>query len=332
MQDPQNLPPEEAPPTLSKFTAFSQAIAKVQAEMGKVLIGQQDLMDQLMAALLADGHVLIEGVPGVAKTMAAKLLAKSLDLKFSRIQFTPDLMSSDVLGTSVFNNQSGEFEFRQGPIFGQVVLIDEINRAPAKTQSALFEAMEERQITIDGITYPLADPFFVIATQNPIEQEGTYRLPEAQLDRFLFKIQVGYPNLEEEIEILERFQVRKNPRDLDDIQAVMMAEEILHYREMVRHLKVESDLLKYVAQLVQATRQSQEIYLGASPRASLNLLLGAKALAAMQGRDFTTPDDIKALASAVLHHRSIITPEREMEGATPSEVVKRLVEGIEIPR
>ncbi len=332
MQDPQNLPPEEAPPTLSKFTAFSQAIAKVQAEMGKVLIGQQDLMDQLMAALLADGHVLIEGVPGVAKTMAAKLLAKSLDLKFSRIQFTPDLMPSDVLGTSVFNNQSGEFEFRQGPIFGQVVLIDEINRAPAKTQSALFEAMEERQITIDGTTYPLADPFFVIATQNPIEQEGTYRLPEAQLDRFLFKIQVGYPNLEEEIEILERFQVRKNLRDLDDIQAVMMAEEILHYREMVRHLKVESDLLKYVAQLVQATRQSREIYLGASPRASLNLLLGAKALAAMQGRDFTTPDDIKALASAVLQHRIIITPEREMEGATPSEVVKRLVEGIEIPR
>ena len=332
MQDPQNLPPEEAPPTLSKFTAFSQAIAKVQAEMGKVLIGQQDLMDQLMAALLAHGHVLIEGVPGVAKTMAAKLLAKSLDLKFSRIQFTPDLMPSDVLGTSVFNNQSGEFEFRQGPIFGQVVLIDEINRAPAKTQSALFEAMEERQITIDGTTYPLADPFFVIATQNPIEQEGTYRLPEAQLDRFLFKIQVGYPNLEEEIEILERFQVRKNLRDLDDIQAVMMAEEILHYREMVRHLKVESDLLKYVAQLVQATRQSREIYLGASPRASLNLLLGAKALAAMQGRDFTTPDDIKALASAVLQHRIIITPEREMEGATPSEVVKRLVEGIEIPR
>jgi MoxR-like ATPase len=314
------------------LSAFHEAIEGVKAEMGKRLVGQPRLIELMLTALLADGHILIEGVPGVAKTLAAKLMARSLEMKFSRLQFTPDLMPSDVLGTSVFNAKTTEFEFRRGPIFAQLVLIDEINRAPAKTQSALFEVMEERQITIDGHTYVLQPPFIVLATQNPIEQEGTYRLPEAQLDRFLFNIQVGYPDLDEEITILTREQAYPASRNLSEIQSVLGAEEVRQYQAMIYQIRIEPQLIRYIVQIVHATRNSREIYLGASPRASLNLLHAARALAAIRGRDFVTPEDIQFLAGPVMQHRIILTPEREMEGATPEDVIKRMVESAEVPR
>jgi MoxR-like ATPase len=314
------------------LSAFHEAVDRVKAEIGKRIVGQPRLIELMLTALLADGHLLIEGVPGVAKTLSAKLLARSLDLSFSRLQFTPDLMPSDVLGTSVFNAKTTDFEFRQGPIFAQLVLIDEINRAPAKTQAALFEVMEERQITIDGHTYPMRPPFLVMATQNPIEQEGTYRLPEAQLDRFLFKINVGYPKLEEEVEILSREQAQPASRNLSEIHPVLMAEEVQHYQKLTQQIRIESNLMRYIVEIVHATRNSREIYLGASPRASLNLLYTSRALAAIRGRDFVTPEDIQFLTGPVLQHRIMLTPEREMEGATPEEVVKRMVESVEVPR
>jgi MoxR-like ATPase len=314
------------------LSAFHDAVERVKAEVGKRIVGQPRLVELMLTAMLADGHLLIEGVPGVAKTLSAKLLSRSLDLSFSRLQFTPDLMPSDVLGTSVFNAKTTDFEFRQGPIFAQLVLIDEINRAPAKTQAALFEVMEERQITIDGHTYPMQPPFIVVATQNPIEQEGTYRLPEAQLDRFLFKIDVGYPDLQEEVEILTREQAQPATRDLSEIRPVLMAEEIRHYQQLMQQIRIEPSLMRYIVQIVHATRNSREIYLGASPRASLNLLHTSRALAAIRGRDFVTPEDIQYLSGPVLQHRIMLTPEREMEGATPEEVVKQMVESIEVPR
>lgn len=335
-----NEQPSEQPPVnedvefaaRTDLSAFHAAMERVKGEIGKRIVGQPALIELMLTALLADGHLLIEGVPGVAKTLSAKLLSRSLDMAFARLQFTPDLMPSDVLGTSVFNAKSTEFEFRRGPIFAQLVLIDEINRAPAKTQAALFESMEERQITIDGHTYPLQPPFMVVATQNPIEQEGTYRLPEAQLDRFLFKVNVGYPNLDEEVEILTREQAQPATRDLSEIQPVLMAEEVRHYQAMMQEIRIEPNLMRYIVEIVQATRHSREIYLGASPRASLNLLHTSRALAAIRGRDFVTPEDIQYLCGPVLQHRITLTPEREMEGATPEEVVRRMVEGVEVPR
>ncbi|AQG81146.1 AAA family ATPase [Spirosoma montaniterrae] len=312
---------------------LTEAIGAIRAEVGKVIVGQQQTIDLLLTALLADGHVLIEGVPGVAKTLTAKLLAKTLSVGFSRIQFTPDLMPSDVLGTSVFQPKTGDFSFRQGPIFSNLVLIDEINRAPAKTQAALFEVMEERQITNDGTTYPLDEPFMVLATQNPIEQEGTYRLPEAQLDRFLFKIVVDYPTEAAEIDILRGHHKRRNLTDaLDAITAVLTADQLISLRTQVQHVHVEDHLFSYIAQLVQATRANKSLYLGASPRASVALLNGAKALATLRGRDFITPEDVQELAAPVLRHRVLLTPEREMEGGTADEVIGQLVQRVEVPR
>ncbi|MGW8122792.1 AAA family ATPase [Roseivirga echinicomitans] len=313
------------------LTKLKAGVAQIREEIGKVIVGQKKMVDLILTAILADGHILLEGVPGVAKTLASKLVAKSIDVDFSRVQFTPDLMPSDVLGTSIFNVKTSEFEFRRGPIFSNIVLIDEINRAPAKTQAALFEVMEERQVTIDGTTHKMTVPYIVLATQNPIEQEGTYRLPEAQLDRFLFKIEIGYPSLDDETEILTRHAARKGGQ-LDEISKVLNAEDIAAYRATLSEIVVDEKLLRYIAEIVTQTRHDHSIYLGASPRASLALLNGARAFAAIQGRDFVTPEDIKFLASPVLTHRIILTPEKEMEGITAEEVINQLVAKTEVPR
>ncbi|RYF77045.1 MAG: MoxR family ATPase [Cytophagaceae bacterium] len=312
---------------------LSLSIDAIRTEVGKVIVGQHQTIDLLLAALLADGHVLIEGVPGVAKTLTAKLLAKTISVQFSRIQFTPDLMPADVLGTSVFSPKTAEFSFKHGPIFANIVLIDEINRAPAKTQAALFEAMEERQITNDGTTYPLPPPFMVLATQNPIEQEGTYRLPEAQLDRFLFKIVVGYPEQAEEVDILRGHHQRRNLADaVAAINAVLTADQLNDMRNKVNQVHVEDNLFDYIAQIVRSTRANKSLYLGASPRAAVALLNSAKALATLRGRDFITPEDVQELAIPVLRHRILLTPEREMEGATADDVIAQLIQKVEVPR
>lgn len=314
------------------LAALSESVKKIREEIAKVIVGQEEMVDLLITAILADGHVLIEGVPGVAKTLTAKLVSKVISVKFSRIQFTPDLMPSDVLGTSVYNMKKSEFEFKAGPIFSNIVLIDEINRAPAKTQAALFEVMEERQVTIDGTTYPFEVPYLVVATQNPIEHEGTYRLPEAQLDRFLFKIAVKYPTLEQEIAIINGHHSRKGVKPTIEVSTVLSAEEIRSYRDIVQHIHVENNLLSYVGQLIHETRNSPSLFLGASPRASLAVLNGSKAYAAINGRDFVTPEDIKVIALPVLRHRVILTPEKEMEGVTTDDVVKQIIDKVEVPR
>lgn len=314
------------------LTQLNTAVTLIRETLGNIIVGQKDTIDFLIAGLLADGHVLLEGVPGVAKTLSAKLVAKSIDASFSRIQFTPDLMPSDVIGTSVFDPRSATFEYRKGPIFGHIVLVDEINRAPAKTQSALFEVMEERQITVDGHTYPMDEPFMVLATQNPIEQEGTYRLPEAQLDRFLFKIEVKYPTLEEETTILLNQHHRKLEDELNAVKAVLSIEQIKACRGIIRALHVEPKLIEYVAKITHETRNNKSLYLGASPRASLAMINGAKAFAAMQGRDFVTPEDIIKVAPPVLSHRIMLTPDKEMEGLTASDIVAQIIQKIEVPR
>lgn len=308
------------------------AVASIQTELSKVIIGQEDFVHMLIVALLADGHVLIEGVPGVAKTLTAKLLAKTIKTDFSRIQFTPDLMPSDVLGTSVLNMKSSNFEFKQGPIFSNVVLIDEINRAPAKTQAALFEVMEERQITMDGTTYKMDPPFMVLATQNPIEQEGTYALPEAQLDRFLFKVNVGYPSLDEEIAIIDSHQKRENRIALDEIIAVLSESELVEYKNKIAQILVDDPLKKYIAEVVISSRNHPHLYLGASPRASIAILNASKANAAINGRDFVIPEDVKKVVAPVLRHRIILTPEREMEGVTTDGVIDMILKSVEVPR
>ncbi|MDO1511767.1 MoxR family ATPase [Maribacter confluentis] len=314
------------------LSQLQEAVAKVKTELGKVIIGQQEMIELLIISILANGHSLIEGVPGVAKTVTAKLLAKTMNVEFSRIQFTPDLMPSDILGTSIFNVKTSEFEFKKGPIFSNIILIDEINRAPAKTQAALFEAMAERQITIDGHEYPMQPPFLVFATQNPVEQEGTYRLPEAQLDRFLFKINVRYPSLEEEVRILETKHQQKNNDVELMVQSVLSAKQIAEYQNTIKDIIVEDNLLKYIAAIVNNTRTNANLYLGASPRASIAILDASKAVAAINGRDFITPDDIKKVVSPILCHRVILTPEREMEGLTAEKMIQDLVQTIEIPR
>ncbi|WP_316762874.1 MoxR family ATPase [Pedobacter aquatilis] len=314
------------------LSALNEAVTQIRTVLGNIIIGQKQVIDFLIVGLLADGHILIEGVPGVAKTLSAKLLAKSIDAQFSRVQFTPDLMPSDVLGTPIFNTKTGDFEFRKGPIFGNIILVDEINRAPAKTQSALFEVMEERQVTIDGTTYQMDEPFMVLATQNPIEQEGTYRLPEAQLDRFLFKIEVKYPSLEEETEILIAQHTLVNKTLLNDVKSVLSVQQIQSARSIIRGLFVEPKLLEFIAKIVNETRNNSSLYLGASPRASLAIVHSAKALAAIQNRDFVTPDDIITVAVPVLAHRIILSPEKEMEGLTTTDVVNQIIKRIEIPR
>lgn len=308
------------------------SINAIKQELGTVIVGQHKMIDQLLVAILSNGHVLLEGVPGVAKTITAKLLSKTLNIGFSRIQFTPDLMPSDILGTSVYDLKKSEFEFKKGPIFSNLILIDEINRAPAKTQAALFEVMEERQITIDGSQYILDAPFLVIATQNPIEQEGTYRLPEAQLDRFLFKISIDYPKLDEEIAIIQREHLLQNHGKLENIKTILSSVEIQQYQALVKQIIVEPQLVEYIAKIVINTRENTFLYLGASPRASIAILNAAKGFAAIRGRDFVTPEDIKEAAIPVLQHRIIVTPEREMEGITSSEIIKQILEAVEIPR
>jgi MoxR-like ATPase len=311
---------------------LKKAVEEIKSQLGKVIIGQQDFIELLLVNLLANGHVLIEGVPGIAKTITAKLFAKTLQTDFSRIQFTPDLMPSDVLGTSVFNMKTSEFEFKKGPIFSNVILIDEINRAPAKTQSALFEVMEEHQITIDGNKFIMDYPFMVLATQNPLEQEGTYALPEAQLDRFLFKIKVGYPNAEEEVLILKSHHDRKFNLPLDEIEPVLSIESLKKFRSQVQEILIEDKLFNYIAQLVEKTRNHPHLYLGASPRASIAIMNASKAFAAIAGRDFIIPDDIKKTLVPVLGHRIILSPEREMEGMTPETVIDMIVKSVEVPR
>lgn len=314
------------------LSALQEAIEGVRQEISSVIVGQHKMIDQLLVAILSNGHVLLEGVPGVAKTITAKLLSKTLSLHFSRIQFTPDLMPSDILGTSVFDLSKSAFNFKKGPIFSNFVLIDEINRAPAKTQAALFEVMEERQITVEGATHIMEEPFLVIATQNPIEQEGTYRLPEAQLDRFLFKITLDYPGIDEEIAILQRENALRDRDKLDNIRQLLSREDIIKYQRLVKQVVVEPQLLEYIARIVTGTRDNAFLYLGASPRASIAILNAAKGFAALRGRDFVTPEDIKHAALPVLQHRVMVAPEREMEGLTGEQIIRQIIDTVEIPR
>lgn len=307
-------------------------VEQIKAELAQVIIGQKDFVELLIVSILADGHALIEGVPGIAKTITAKLFAKTLKTNFSRIQFTPDLMPSDILGTSVFNMKTSEFDFKKGPIFSNIILIDEINRAPAKTQAALFETMEERQATIDGTTYKMDEPFMVLATQNPIEQEGTYALPEAQLDRFLFKIKVNYPSVEEEIQIIQTHHERKGEKPQDAIKPILTPQKLVEFKKNIHEVIVEKKIMDYIANIIASTRNHPHLYLGASPRASIATLTAAKAFAAMAGRDFVIPEDVKKALVPVLNHRVILTPEREMEGMTTENVVHMIMESVEIPR
>lgn len=314
---------------LTKLKEKSDAMRRVS---NSILVGQQKLFDLILTALLADGHILIEGVPGIAKTLAAKVIAKLIDADFSRIQFTPDLMPSDVLGTSVYNMKKSSFEFKKGPLFSNVILIDEINRSPAKTQAALFEVMEERQITVDGSTYAMDPLYIVLATQNPIEHEGTYKLPEAQIDRFLFKINISYLEKKDEIEILNRHHQNIHLADVSGLKPQIATRDIMEFRSKIKDIHVEKNLIEYIATIVEETRRNKAIYLGASPRAGIAMLNGSKAFAALQGRDFVTPEDIKYIAEPVLNHRLILTPESEMEGYNVVDVCNRIIEKIEVPR
>lgn len=311
---------------------LQKAVADIKQELSKVIIGQENFIELLIVSLLVDGHVLIEGVPGVAKTITAKLFAKTLKTDFSRIQFTPDLMPSDILGTSVFNAKTSDFEFKKGPIFSNIILIDEINRAPAKTQAAMFETMEERQVTMDGTTYPMAAPFMVLATQNPIEQEGTYALPEAQLDRFLFKIKIKYPQIDQEVLILKTHHERKGSQPQTIIKDILDPKQLGIFKGQIQDVVVEEKIFKYIADIVAKTRNHPHLYLGGSPRASIASLNSAKAFAAINGRDFVTPEDVKKAMIPVLNHRVILTPEREMEGNSTENVVQMIMESVEIPR
>lgn len=327
----ENQPIETYVPRID-LTFMHQSVLSLKKEIEKVIIGQTETIDLLIIGILSNGHLLIEGPPGVAKTLTAKLLAKSIDAAFSRIQFTPDLMPSDVTGTAVFNQKTTEFEFKKGPVFANIVLIDEINRAPAKTQAALFEAMQEHQVTADGKTYILDEPFMVLATQNPIEQEGTYRLPEAQLDRFIFKINVDYPSLADETTLLQNFHQYEGVLPEANVLKVISKNDIATFRKQVQKIIVENHLLQYIAAIVNHTRTHQALYLGASPRASLAILTASKAHAAIQGRDFVTPDDIKTIVPHVLNHRVILAPEKEMEGANVYKIINSIVESVEVPR
>jgi MoxR-like ATPase len=323
---------EQTPQPRIDLSELEASVQQIRNEIGKLVIGQQEMIDLLIAGILSDGHVLIEGVPGIAKTLTAKLVARTISVSFSRIQFTPDLMPSDVIGTSVFNLQTSSFEFKPGPVFANIVLIDEINRAPAKTQAALFECMQEKQVTVDGKTYPLTEPFMVLATQNPVEQEGTYRLPEAQLDRFMFKISITYPQPQDEIEILRTYHQKQGNFSASQIQPVLSATQVAKYRSLVQQVLAEDKIIEYIASIVTKTRNNRSLFLGASPRASIAILNGAKAMAALNGRDFITPDDIKRVAPSVLSHRIMLTPEKEMEGVTPAQVVQQILDSIDVPR
>ena len=314
------------------LTLFSEKIEKLRHEIAQVIVGQEQAVDLVLTCILANGHVLIEGVPGVAKTLLARLIARLVDAQFSRVQFTPDLMPSDVLGTNIFNVKTQEFEFHQGPVFSDIVLVDEINRAPAKTQAALFEVMEERQVSMDGATYPMGELYTILATQNPVEQEGTYRLPEAQLDRFLMKVTMGYPSADDELEILKRHEQRTDLIKLSDVKPVLTKEEVLQLRSYMNDVVIDESLLRYITQIVQQTRSSRAVYLGASPRASVAMLQASKAYALLQGRDFVTPEDIKAVTPSILQHRLVLTAEAEMEGYTAYKVAMKLIDKVEVPK
>lgn len=315
-----------------ELNAFTQEVDAVKAELAQLIIGQEAFIELLIAAIFAGGHVLVEGVPGIAKTLTAKLMAQTMDVDFSRIQFTPDLMPSDVVGTTVFNLKNSDFTFHAGPVFSNFVLIDEINRAPAKTQAALFEVMEEYQVSVDGQTHKMDFPFFVMATQNPIEQEGTYKLPEAQLDRFLVKINIDYPSLDEEKAILKRFRTDFKQQQQKAVKAILSKTQIRKAQALVEKTFVRDELLDYIAAIVHETRENGDLYLGASPRASLAIMRMSKAIAAMNGRDFVTPDDIRHIAYHVLNHRVILTPEREMEGFSTKDIIDDILKKIEVPR
>ncbi len=304
----------------------------IKNEIKKIIVGQETIIDMLLVALLADGHVLLEGVPGIAKTLLAKLLAKTLSVDFSRIQFTPDLMPADILGTLVFNTKEARFEFKRGPLFSNIILIDEINRAPAKTQAALFEVMEERQISVDVTTYPMDIPYLVLATQNPIEQEGTYKLPEAQLDRFIFRLIMDYPSLEEEKSILKKFLVESDSVMISKVNGIVDRVHLEQLRRSVNSVTVEDSILDYIARIVHFTRHHGDLFLGASSRASLAIMRSSKALAAMSGRYFVIPEDIQQVGYAVLNHRIILNSERELEGMSTQDVIDNIISSIEIPR
>ena len=314
------------------LTLFSEKIQALKDRIATVIVGQEQTVDLVLTVVLANAHVLLDGVPRVAKTLLARLVARLIKADFSRIQFTPDLMPSDVLGTTVFNMKTNDFDFHQGPVFADLVLVDEINRAPAKTQAALFEVMEERQVSIDGTTHQMGELYTILATQNPVEQEGTYKLPEAQLDRFLMKITMGYPSLEEEVDILERHHANASLVKLESLAPVLTKEELLSLRRLMEQVFVDRTLLQYIALIVQQTRTSKAVYLGASPRASVAMMQASKAYALLQGRDFVTPEDIKFIAPYVLQHRLILTAEAEMEGYSPVKVTQRLIDKVEVPK
>lgn len=316
----------------AEATEVREAIGKIKQEVGKIIVGQSETLELMIAAMITDGHVLLEGVPGIAKTLTSKLLARCISTDFARIQFTPDLMPTDIVGTTIFDMKRSEFYFKKGPIFSNVVLIDEINRAPAKTQAALMEVMEEAQITVDGETYAMKPPFFVVATQNPVEQEGTYKLPEAQLDRFMFKLIADYPDAAEEESVLRRFKNDFYGKQEMEIKPVIDAKKLIEYRNTVEQVFIKDELLRYIAQIVSLTRNNSDLYLGASPRASLNILKASKALALMGGRGFVTPDDIKRAAYPVLNHRLILSYEREIEGVSVHEIIEGLIRKVEVPR
>ena len=304
----------------------------IKAQLSRVIVGQEELMDLMIISILTKGHILIEGVPGVAKTLTARLFAKTIDADFSRIQFTPDLMPSDILGTNIFNAKTHDFEFKQGPIFADIVVADEINRAPAKTQAAMFEVMQEAQVSVDGTTREMGEAFMVLATQNPIDNEGTYNLPEAQLDRFIFKVVVDYPSLAEDIDILKRFRSDFDMKEVENVQKVVSLKQLLKLRGIVESVSISDQLLEYIARIIQETRTTGDLFLGASSRAALWMMKASKATAALRGRNFVTPDDIRWVTKPVLNHRIILSPQREMEGVPAAVILQQIIEKVEVPR
>lgn len=329
MEDAPTSDPAESGSTVKEI------LSRARTEVGKVIIGQEDVIDYSLIAIFTGNHILIEGVPGVAKTLLVRTLARVLGAEFSRIQFTPDLMPSDITGTNIFNLQESAFHLVKGPIFTSFLLADEINRAPAKTQSALLQAMQERQVTIDGVTHELPDSFTVFATQNPIEYEGTYPLPEAQKDRFLLRVEMDYPGEDEEKILANRSLGNETPEnvlDSDAIQPVLTEADIATMRQALQSITIKDELVSYVVDLIRSSRETDSIQVGAGPRATQALLLSSRAYAAIQGRDFVTPDDIREMTRPVLSHRIVLRPEYEIEGVTTDEAIRKLLESVAVPR